>query len=322
MQRRDFTRALGAYGFLATCGLVRADTWPSKPVRLVVTQATGSGSDVMGRLVATKLSESLGQSVYVENRVGGGGLIGHEFVMRSPPDGYTLLFTSTAPLIVLPAMNRNAKFTLADFAPVASVLRSPYMILAANRPGAPATFAELVRLIKAGNANFSSAGAGTLTHLITEMLLGELGAKATHIPYKGSGQSLNDLMGGQVLFSTDSTIAAGPLVRGGKLRALAVTSSQRLQNYPDVPTMAELGIPALTVSTIGGLYGPLGIPREIVERISRETAKALALPEVRALFAAAENEALTLPPDEMQAQMLRDAPKWEHMVRKLGLVAE
>lgn len=319
MKRRDFPKLCIALASAFSFGPTQAEVWPAKPIRLVVAQATGSGSDVIGRLLAAKLAEALGQTVYVENRVGGGGLIGHEFVMRSPPDGYTLLLTTTAPLIVVPAINQNAKYRLADFTPVAPVLRSPYMILVSTNAGAPVSLADLVKLVKTGQVNYSSAGMGTLTHLASEMFLAEIGAKATHIPYKGSGQSLSDLIGGQVLFSTDSTTAAGPLVRSGKLRALAVTSPLRLSTYPDVPTVAELGLPALTVSTIGGLFGPAGVPKEVVERVSMETIKALALAEVKAQFAAAENEALTMTPEELRAQLLKDAPKWEQLVRKLGI---
>lgn len=320
MQRRDFIRAASAAAAFGWTG-AQADTYPSRPIRLVVTQGTGSGSDIIGRLLAAKLGDRLKQSVFVENKVGGGGIIGHQFVLESPPDGYNLLLSTTAPLVVVPAMNRNAKFRLADYTAVASALRSPYMVVVADKPGSPASLQDLGKRLAAGDASYSSSGTGTLTHLATEMYLQQAGLKATHVPYKGSGQSLADLAGGQVLFSIDSPIAVGSLVRAGRLRPLAVTSGQRLASYPDVPTMAELGYPALTITTMGGLFGPPRLPAPIVERIAREMASVMASPDVVAQFAAMETEPLTMPTEAFRAQMLKDAPTWERVVARLGLVA-
>lgn len=323
MRRRDFVFALPAVAATALVApATRADDWPSKSIRLVVTQGAGSGSDIVGRLLATKLGERLKQSVVVENRTGGGGIIGHQSVLDAPADGYTLLLSTTAPLVVVPAMNRNAKYRLRDFTAVASAIRSPYMVLVAQRPDGPASLPDLARRLAASDASYSSSGTGTLTHLATEMYLQEAKLKAVHVPYKGSGQSLADLAGGQVLFSIDSPAAAGGLIRSGKLRALAVTSAARLAGYPDVPTMAELGYPGLTITTMGGLFGPPRMPAPVVERISREMAAVMTSPEVTAHFAKLETEALNLPLDAFRAQMLKDAPAWEQVVARLGIVVE
>lgn len=325
MKRRDFIRTLSAAAALPLAGAAAgafADTYPSKPIRLVVTQGTGSGSDVIGRLLATKLGERLKQSVYVENKAGGGGIIGHQFVLEQPADGYTLLLSTTAPLVVVPAMNRNARFRLNDFTPVAAALRSPYLVLVGTGPDSPRSLQELTRRLASTPSSYSSSGTGTLTHLATEMYLQQAKVEATHVPYKGSGQSLADLAGGQVLFSTDSPIAAGALMRGGRLRALAVTSAQRLATYPDVPTMAELGYPGLTLNTMGGLFGPPKLPAAVVERIGTEMAAVLSSPEVKAQFASMETEPLAMPVEAFRAQMLKDAPVWEAVVARLGITAD
>lgn len=193
----------------------RAQSYPSKPVTLVVTQSTGSGSDVMARLLAGYLGPRLGQTVVVENRAGASGILGHQSVSRAAPDGYTLLFTSTAGLFVVPVMNPNAHYSLADYTPVAPVMRAPFAVLVANTPTAPKTLAELLAAVRAKPQSFASAGVGTMTHLGTELVLRKAGVQATHVPYKGSGAALTDLMGGQVLFATDSLTAAMTISRAG-----------------------------------------------------------------------------------------------------------
>ena len=206
--------------------------WPTQPVKIVLPQGPGSGSDVLMRMLSGFLSKELGQSVVVENRTGGGGIIGHESVLRPPFDGHTFLFTSTAGLFVAPHINAAAKYRYTDFVPVAPVNRAPFAVLVANTPAAPKTLKELLDSLRAKPQAFSSSGTGTMTHLGSEMLLKRAGIQATHIPYRGSGQSLADLMGGQVAFSTDSLTAAVPLIKGGRLRALAVTGGQREASVP------------------------------------------------------------------------------------------
>jgi len=271
-----------------------SQAFPQKPITVVVTQGPGSGSDVMARMLAGYLSPLLGQSVVVENRAGASGIIGHQSVAKAPADGYTLLFTSTAGLFVVPVMNPNAKYSLADYEPVAPVMRAPFAVLVANNATAPKTMAELISTVKSKPQSFASAGVGTMTHLGSELVMRKAGIQATHIPYKGSGAALTDLMGGQVLFATDSLTAAMTHIRSGRLRALATTDATREASLPDVPTLAESGLPGLQVAAIGGLFAPKGTPKEVVDKVADATRKVLANPEVQKRFAAVETDPLNL----------------------------
>ncbi len=299
-----------------------ADTFPSRPITLVVTQGTGSGSDVMARLLAGYLGPQLGQTVVVENRAGASGILGHQSVSRAPADGYTLLFTSTAGLFVVPVMNPNARYSLADFTPVAPVMRAPFAVLVANTPTAPKTLAELLAEMRAKPQSFASAGVGTMTHLGTELVLRKAGVQATHIPYKGSGAALTDLMGGQVLFATDSLTAAMTHIKSGKLRALATTDKAREGSLPDVPTLAEAGLPGVQIAAIGGIFAPKGTPKDVVDRIAAAMAKVLANPEVGQRFAAVETDPLQVSIPAFNELLRRESEVWSPLVRQLGLKQE
>lgn len=301
---------------------VWADTFPSKPITLVVTQGVGSGSDITARLLAGYLGPLLGQNVVVENRAGASGIIGHQSVARAAPDGYTLLFTSTAGLFVVPVMNSNAKYALADFVPVAPVMRAPFAVLVANTPSAPKTLTELLASLRAKPQSFASAGVGTMTHLGTELVLRKAGVQATHVPYKGSGAALTDLIGGQVLFATDSLTASMTHIKSGKLRALATTDNAREGSLPDVPTLAEAGIPGVQVAVIGGLFAPKGTPQDVIDKIAAATSKTLANPEVTQRFAAVETDPLKVSMPAFADLLRREAEAWSPLVQQLGLKQE
>ena len=295
---------------------------PQKPITVVVTQGPGSGSDVMARMLAGYLSPLLGQSVVVENRAGASGIIGHQSVAKAPADGYTLLFTSTAGLFVVPVMNPNAKYSLADYEPVAPVMRAPFAVLVANNATAPKTMAELISTVKSKPQSFASAGVGTMTHLGSELVMRKAGMQATHIPYKGSGAALKDLMGGQVLFATDSLTAAMTHIRSGRLRALATTDATREASLPDVPTLAESGLPGLQVAAIGGLFAPKGTPKEVVDKVADATRKVLANPDVQKRFAAVETDPLNLSIPAFNELLRKEAEVWSPLVRQLDLKQE
>lgn len=300
----------------------QADNYPNKPITLVVTQGTGSGSDIMARLLAGYLGPMLGQNVTVENRAGASGIIGHQSVARAAPDGYTLLFTSTAGLFVVPVMNPNARYSLADYTPVAPVMRAPFAVLVANTPTAPKTLAELLAAVRAKPQNFASAGMGTMTHLGTELVLRRAGLQATHVPYKGSGAALTDLMGGQVLFATDSLTAAMTHIKSGRLRALATTDRAREGSLPDVPTLAEAGLPGVQIAAIGGIFAPKGTPKDVVDRISAAMTKVLTNPEVIQRFAAVETDPLQVSIPAFNELLRKEEEVWSPLVRQLGLKQE
>jgi tripartite-type tricarboxylate transporter receptor subunit TctC len=276
----------------------------------------------MARLLAGYLSPALGQSVVVENRAGASGILGHQSVSRASPDGYTLLFTSTAGLFVVPVMNPNARYSLADYTPVAPVMRAPFAVLVANTPTAPKTLAELLAAVRAKPQNFASAGVGTMTHLGSELVLRKAGLQATHVPYKGSGAALTDLMGGQVLFATDSLTAAMAHIKSGRLRALATTDRAREGSLPDVPTLAEAGLPGLQIAAIGGIFAPKGTPKDVVDRIAAAMTKVLANPEVMQRFAAVETDPLQVSVPAFNELLRKEEEVWSPLVRQLGLKQE
>jgi tripartite-type tricarboxylate transporter receptor subunit TctC len=316
-------RALFAASLLACfTSTASAQTYPNRPITLVVTQGVGSGSDVTARLLAGYLGPLLGQTVAVENRAGASGIIGHQSVARAAPDGYTLLFTSTAGLFVVPVMNPNAKYGLDDFTPVAPVMRAPFAVLVSNTPGAPKTLGELLASLRAKPQSYASAGVGTMTHLGSELVLRKAGISATHIPYKGSGAALTDLMGGQVLFATDSLTAAMTHIKSGRLRALATTDTAREGSLPDVPTLAEAGIGGVQVAVIGGLFAPKGTPQDIVDKIAAATAKVLTNPQVVQRFAAVETDPLRVNMPAFINLLRREAEVWSPMVQQMGLKQE
>lgn len=307
---------------VVVAGPAAAETYPARPVTLVVPQGPGSGSDVTARLLATHLGPELGQTVVVENRAGGSGVLAHQSVMRAPADGYTLLFSSTAQLVVVPMINASARYQLADFTAVAPVLRAPFAVLVANDAAAPKTAKELADRLRAGPQSYASAGIGTMTHLGAELWLRAAGVKATHVPYKGSGQALTDLMAGQMLFAVDSLTASMTHLRSGRLRALAVLDAQRKASLPDVPTTDEAGVAGAHAAVVAGLFAPKGLPQDRVDRLAVAMAKVLALPEVQQKLAATESEPLSMPAAAFVRMLDQEATRWGPLVRDLGIKSE
>jgi tripartite-type tricarboxylate transporter receptor subunit TctC len=316
---KHFGRFFGALALVCS-GATSAwsDTYPSKPITLVVTQGPGSGSDVTGRLLAGYLGPILGQNVVVENRVGASGIIGHQSVVRAAPDGYTLLFTSTAGLFVVPVMNANAKYSLSDFVPVAPVMRAPFAVLVANTPTAPKNMAELLQAVRSKPQSYASAGIGTMTHLGSELVLRKAGVQATHVPYKGSGAALTDLMGGQVLFATDSLTASMALIRSGKLRALATTGPKRLAILPDVPSTSEFASGLEAVNWYG-MVVPAGTPREAIARLNREITKVLEMPDIKEKLVSQGIDPAANSPEEFGEFMKSEAAKWARVIRAANI---
>jgi tripartite-type tricarboxylate transporter receptor subunit TctC len=318
--RRQLMAALGAAACLAAVPLAaHAQGYPNKPVRLVVPYPPGGPTDIVARVVAQKLSEQTGQQFIIDNRPGAGGNTGAELVARSAPDGYTLVVATTAHAIN-PSLFKSLGYKLTkDFAPV-SLLTSGPLVIVAN-PDLPASnVTELIALAKArpGGLNFASSGNGQSTHLAAELFASMAGVKMTHIPYKGSAPALTDVMGGQAQLMFDTMLSAMPQVKGGKLKALAVTSAKRSAAAPDLPTVAESGLPGYEAIAWNGLLAPAGTPPEVVARLSAELKKALALPEVKDKFEAQGFAATWNTPEAFGSFMNAEVQKWAQVVKVSG----
>lgn len=296
-----------------------AASYPSKPVRLVVPYPPGGPTDIVARLVAQKLSEQTGQQFIVDNRPGAGGNPGAELVARSPADGHTLVVATTAHAIN-PSLFKNLGYSLSkDFAPVSQLTSGPLVIVV--NPQLPVrNVAELVALAKArpGELNFASSGNGQSTQLSAELFAAMAGVRMNHIPYKGSAPALTDTMGGQTQLMFDTMLSALPHVKAGKLRALAVTSAARSPVAPDVPTVAESGLPGYEAIAWNGLLAPAGTPAEVLARLSAELRTALAAPDVRDRFEAQGFAAAWSTPADFGRFMAAEVDKWAGVVKTSG----
>ncbi len=298
-------------------GAAIAQPYPSKTIRIIVPFAPGGNVDITARLVAPGLQEALGQTVIVENKPGAGGTIGADMVAKSPPDGYTLLMGSNSTFSVAPSLYpKNPYNALRDFAPVIMIASAPFVLV--TNPGLAAKDTkELVALAKAspGKLTMSSAGTGSSNHLVGELFQEISGARFTHIPYKGSGQALTDLMGGQVNLHFDQITSAASHIQGGKLRAIMVTAPNRVPMLPDVPTAAEAGYPAFEATNVTGLIAPAGTPRDIVDKVNAATQKVIAQAAVREKFAGIGAETTGGTPEQFGAYIRDDLSKWTRIVK-------
>jgi tripartite-type tricarboxylate transporter receptor subunit TctC len=253
----------------AIASTAAAQQYPTKPIRLIVASAPGGAPDILGRAVAQKLTESLGQQVVVDNRAGASGIIGAELTAHAAPDGYTLLLGATTILAILPTLNQKLPYDPArDLAPITLIATAANVVVVHPGVGAK-NIAELVRAAKAKPLNFASAGNGTPAHLAGEMLNMMAGVRMAHVPYKGAGPALTDLLAGQVQVLITSPIAALPHVHTGKLRLLASTGAQRNPTLPDVPTVAET-VPGYEITQWWGLNAPAATPRAIIDRLQKD----------------------------------------------------
>lgn len=293
--------------------------YPTKPVKLVVPYPPGGPTDIVARLVAQKLSEQMGQPFIIDNRPGAGANTGAELVARSAPDGYTLVVATTAHAIN-PSLFKNLGYSISrDFAPVSQLTSGPLVIVA--NPALPANnITELIALAKSkpGELNFASSGNGQSTHLSAELFASMAGVKMNHIPYKGSAPALTDTMGGQTHLMFDTMLSAMPHVKGGKLKALAVTSASRSPVAPDVPTVAESGLPGYEAIAWNGLLAPAGTPTEVVARLNAELKKALASPDVKDKFEAQGFAASWTTPTDFGRFLTVEIDKWAKVVKVSG----
>jgi tripartite-type tricarboxylate transporter receptor subunit TctC len=298
-------------------------SYPVRAIRIVVPSSPGGGTDITARLVAPKLSEFLGQQLVIENRSGAGTMIGGEVVARAAPDGYTLLM-GISTLAINPAMYKKVPYdALRDFAPISQVVSLPNILVA--HPSLPVkSVKDLVAFAKARPAqiNFASAGMGTSPHLSMELLLTMTGIKMIHVPYKGSGQGVVDVLAGHVSLMTPSILTGLPYVKDGRLRALGVTSVKRAAGAPDIPTIAEAGVPGYEATQWFGMLAPAGTPPDIVSRLHKEVVRVLAIPEMRERFAADGAEPIGSSPEEFHAYIRSETAKWAGVIKQAGIRPE
>lgn len=301
------------------------DAWgqSDKPVRIVVPFAAGAGTDAMGRLLAQKLSDSLGQAFVVDNRTGASGAIGTQHVAQSPADGHTLLLVA-APFTTVPAVLTNAGYDpVANFAPISMVAQGP-LVWACNKDLPVHTLAELAAYARPrpGQLNYGSAGAGGINHLVLEQFKARTGVSIVHIPYRGVAPAVLDMVAGQIHLVTGTVPALAPFIRDGRIRALAVTTPKRSPALPEVPGLAESGMNELTALNYFGLVAPKGTPATMIERIQQALPAVMALPDVQARL---RNDALEMPPlgPEHLARFIRqDFESWKKVVARQGLRVE
>lgn len=305
---------------LATLAIqVLSQAYPTRPIRLIVPLAAGGGMDTIARGVALKLTESLGQTVIVDNRGGGGQSVGAELAMAAAPDGYTLIMSSATGLI-RPLLYTSRFDLIRDFAPVSQVSSQPYLLVA--HPSLPArSVPELIAHAKAnpGKLNYASAGQGSIIHLATELLSARAGIRMVHVPYKGMGAAYPDLIAGHTQFALGSIVSAQPHVRSGRLTGIAVTSPQRAKSSPQIPTVAESGVPGYAVTNWYGVLAPAKTPRSMIERLHREIAAALHQPDLAKRFAADGAEAVGNTPKEFAAHISSENQKWARVIKDTGI---
>jgi tripartite-type tricarboxylate transporter receptor subunit TctC len=296
-----------------------AAAYPVKPVKVIVPYPPGGPTDIVARVVFQQVSDSTGQQFVVENRAGAGGNIGAEAVARAPADGYTLLVATTAHAINMSLFKNLNYDVLKDFAPVTLLTQGPLVLVAT--PAFPAAnVRELIALAKAkpNTLNFASSGNGQSTHLSGELFNTMAGIKLAHVPYKGSAPALTDVIGGQVPLMFDTMLSAMPFVKTGKLKALAVTSAQRSPAAPELPTVAESGLPGYEVVAWNGLLAPAGTPKAVIDRLSEELAKAMAVAQVREKFSVQGFTASWDTPEQFGGFLRSEVAKWTKTVKASG----
>jgi tripartite-type tricarboxylate transporter receptor subunit TctC len=307
---------------LASAGA--AQSYPTKPLRIIVMYTAGSTIDIMARLIAPKLTESLGQPVIVENRPGAGGAIGMDMAAKAPPDGHTLTIGATGPSVTNPLLYPKTPFDpLRDFAYISLIATGPAVI--AVHPSIPAkTLKDLVALAKArpGQLTYGTAGVGTSPHLAGELFAQITATSLVHVPYKGNAESITDLIGGQISMVFTGVPPVVPLVQAGKIRLLATTGSKRIAAIPDLLTIAEAGYPGATVGIWYGLAAPAATPKDILARLHKEITRIQTLPDIRERFAQLGTEATTSTPEAFTALVREELVKWGKVIKAAGVKVE
>ena len=312
-------------GILAACAVAllsqpaAAQTYPNKPIRVIVSAPAGGVLDVTARLIAPGLSGLLGQQLVIDNRGGAGGLIGAELAAKAIPDGYTLLISTPGALTILPHMRSVPFDTLRDFAPVGLISSGPFLLL--SHPTLPVkTLQDLLALARAqpGKLNYASSGNGVPNHLAMELLKSMTGVSITHVPYKGAPQAVTDLLAGHMNLMFNSIATMLPHVRSGRLRVLGIASSKRSPQFPDTPTIAEAGVPGFEADIWFGMLAPANTPRRIISRLNDVLVKVVRAPETRAQFEALGADPVGSSPEEFAAFIRKETEKYAKIVKLSG----
>jgi len=316
--------ALAVVLSLVPVGAAHSQAYPNKPVRMIVAFAPGGGSDTAARIVALRLGAALGQQVVVDNRPGASGNLGHDIGAKSAPDGYTLMWTSIGPIAVNVSLFRKLPYQpLRDFDPI--TLSADSINALVVHPGVPAkTVQEFIALAKAqpGKLNYGSSGNGGAGHLAGELLNLMAGVKIVHIPYKGGGPAMLDLISGQIQAIYATLVTALPHVRSGRIRGIAVTRAERAPMIPELPTIAEGGLPGYEATNWYGILAPAKTPTPIVTRLNRELVKILQMPDVRDAFFAQGMLPLNSTPEAFRAHLKSEIEKWGGVIKQTGIRAD
>jgi tripartite-type tricarboxylate transporter receptor subunit TctC len=306
---------------LAAATTAYGQAYPNKPVRVIVPWPPGQATDLAARIVAEKLGTALGQTFIIDNRPGAGGQIGTEAVVKSAPDGYTLLASSSGPISIMPNLQKVPYDTLKDLAPVSLTAKAPFALI--THPSFPAANAkEFVAVVRAspGKYTFSSSGTGATAHLFAELFNSMAKLTAVHVPYKGSAPAMTDLMGGQISYSVETVASVVGHYKAGKLKVYGVTTAKRTASLPDVPTLAEAAdLPGLDAAAWIGYSAPAGTPREVLQRLSAEIRKAMSAPDMRERYIALGLDQASSTPDELAAYLRTENDRYAAIIKNAGI---
>lgn len=324
MTRIKFPLLCALAAALAVPPAALAQAWPTKPVRLVITYPPGGNTDLVGRALAQKMSESVGQQVVVDNRGGAGGVMGSMITAQAAPDGYTIMLGTSAGMVINPLLSRKLTYDpVRDFAPVSMVVIVPQLLVV--NPQLPVkNVRELIALAKAkpGSLNAGSSGVGTPNHFGTELLKWLAGVDIVHVPYKGGAPALTDLLGGQIQMAFSSIPAVLPHVKAGRLVALGIGSAKRSPALPNVPTIAEAGVPGYEYTTWYGVFAPAKTPPPLIARLNAEIIKAVQSPDIKDRFTALGGDPEPGTPDELRAYMAAESAKWAKIIKAANIRIE
>jgi tripartite-type tricarboxylate transporter receptor subunit TctC len=318
------TRIAALFALLAFSAAVAAQSYPNRPVKVIVPWTPGQATDIAARVVAQKLQDAFGQAFVIDNKPGAGGAIGSDAVAKSAPDGYTLLAASSGPLSIMPNLQKVPYDPLTDLAPISLVAATPFALVV--HPSFPANNAkEFIALVKAnpGKYTFSSSGTGATAHLFTELFNSMAGIEARHVPYKGSSPAITDILNGQITYTVETVAATVGHIKSGRLKTFGVSTARRTGAMPDVPPLAETaGLPGYDVAAWIGYAAPGGTPRDILARISTEIQKALRSEELKERMVNVGLDPVSSTPDEMAAFMRREQDRYATIIRNANIRIE